>query len=446
MRKRSTTPVSALEHGLLQPCLEGNGEMQGKRLIRSLRLRNFLSYGDAAEALELQPLNVLIGPNASGKSNLLAALALLRAAPKDLAKPIREGGGVREWLRKEGEELPVAEIEVTIEYPHGNTPLRHRLGFSAVGPRHEVVCEVLEDEHALPSCAEVVFYYRNQDGKAVLNLRDSVGPSIGQPGVSNGGIHHGLAGLSGGAVRRFLPVEDLKPQQSILSQRKDPAQFPEITHVGTQFERFALYREWRLGAHAPPRTPQPADLPGDYLLPNGSNLGLVLNDLEHRAGAKKLILEKLNRLYERAEEITTKVHGGTVQIFVHERGTADPIPATRVSDGTLQYLCLLTLLCHPEPPPLVCIEEPELGLHPDILPTIADLLVDAAQRTQLIVTTHSDVLVSALSDLPEAIVVCEQEQDGTRLRRLGADELREWLSEYSLGELWRMGEIGGTRW
>jgi predicted ATPase len=73
-------------------------------------------------------------------------------------------------------------------------------------------------------------------------------------------------------------------------------------------------------------------------------------------------------------------------------------------------LCLLAILCDPEPPPLVCIEEPELGLHPDILPKLADLLVSASERTQLIVTTHSSLLVDAMTDRPESIVVCEKHQ------------------------------------
>jgi predicted ATPase len=140
------------------------------------------------------------------------------------------------------------------------------------------------------------------------------------------------------------------------------------------------------------------------------------------------------------------VQGGTVQIFVHEKGLNQPIPATCLSDGTLRYLCLLTLLCHPTPPPLLCIEEPELGLHPDILTTVAELLVEASQRTQLIVTTHSDALVSALTDTPESVFVFEHDDTGTHPRRLEAARLRQWLEKYSLGELWRMGEIGGTRW
>jgi len=146
------------------------------------------------------------------------------------------------------------------------------------------------------------------------------------------------------------------------------------------------------------------------------------------------------------EDITTKIQGGTVQVFLHEKGLNSPVPATRLSDGTLRYLCLLTILCHPEPPPLVCIEEPELGLHPDILPSLGELLIEASERTQLIVTTHSDTLVSALSDVPEAVLVCEQEESGSALRRLERGTLAEWLEKYSLGELWRKGEIGGTRW
>ena len=97
-------------------------------------------------------------------------------------------------------------------------------------------------------------------------------------------------------------------------------------------------------------------------------------------------------------------------------------------------------------PPLVCIEEPELGLHPDVLPALADLLKEASQRTQLIVTTHSDELVDALTDTPDAVVVAERGESGTTLTRLSADKLKPWLEKYRLGQLWTRGEIGGTRW
>ncbi len=98
----------------------------------------------------------------------------------------------------------------------------------------------------------------------------------------------------------------------------------------------------------------------------------------------------------------------------------------------------------PSPPPLVCIEKPELGLHPDAMTLIADLLVDASERMQLVVTTHSDALVSALSHRPEAVVACERLGTGTTLERVDPERLAYWLKDYTLGDVWRMGELGAN--
>jgi predicted ATPase len=94
----------------------------------------------------------------------------------------------------------------------------------------------------------------------------------------------------------------------------------------------------------------------------------------------------------------------------------------------------------------VCLEEPELGLHPDIIRPLAELLIKASQRMQLIVTTHSDALVDHLTDIPESVIVCEKEDGSTTLQRLDRRRLSSWLERYRLGELWRTGEIGGNRW
>ena len=104
------------------------------------------------------------------------------------------------------------------------------------------------------------------------------------------------------------------------------------------------------------------------------------------------------------------------------------------------------MLLNPTPPPLICLEEPEIGLHPDIMPTLADLLREASARTQLIVTTHSDALVDALTQTPDAVLVCEKTNAATTLKRLDRDTLSIWLKDYTLGQLWRSGEIGGNRW
>ena len=210
------------------------------------------------------------------------------------------------------------------------------------------------------------------------------------------------------------------------------------------YSRIALYREWSFGRNAPPRLPQDAALPNDFLFEGGKNLGMMLSRLKQEPAIKDKFLSALQQLYEDVVDFGVHIEGGTVQVTVQEGDIT--VPAVRLSDGTLRYLCLLAILCHPTPPPLVCLEEPELGLHPDILPGLADLLREASERCQLIVTTHSDTLVDALTDTPESVIVCEKENGQTTLRRLEKDRLSGWLEGYRLGEYWASGGIGGNRW
>lgn len=387
-------------------------------LIDSLQLTNFLSFGPDSQPVPLGPLNVLIGLNGSGKSNFLEAFDLLRNAPEQITRPIREGGGIKDWLWQGGTGAPSAAINAVVRYPKKPpVTLRYLLSFTEVGQRFEIVDEQIENEKADRGHEEPYFYYRYQGGNSVLNVKGR---------------------------KRALRHEDVDSNRSILAQRRDPDQYPEITYLAKVFPRIRLYREWTFGRYTAPRLPQKADLPNDYLEPDASNIGLVLNRLRWEPGVKPRLLEALHTLYEGIEDFDVRIEGGTVQVFFQEGRFI--VPATRLSDGTLRYLCLLAILCHPNPPPLVCIEEPELGLHPDILPMLADLMREAAERCQLIVTTHSDVLVDALTDRPEAIMVCEKSESGSVLRRLDAAELKPWLEKYRLGELWIRGEIGGTRW
>jgi predicted ATPase len=405
--------------------------MEGRRLLRSLCVRNLLSFGEEGTRIELQPLNVLIGPNAAGKSNLIEAIGLLKAAPTDLTQPIYSGGGIEDWLWKGGRRTPVAELEATVYYPQGAMPLRYRIDLTQIGQRIEVVDETIEDEAPrYPSERDVYFYYRYQRGYPRINMRQ-VDEETGEP-------------TSGRTVRR-LQREDLKPDQSILSQRKEQDLYPEIFYLASRFDEIELFTEWSLGRYAVPRMPQRTDLSHHFLEPDASNLALVLNDLLIDPTIEEVLDDRLKLFYERATGINTRIHANTVQLLLKERGLRAAIPATRLSDGTIRYLCLLALLYHPKPPPLICIEEPELGMHPDILPVIAEMLREASQRTQLVVTTHSDLLVSEFEEVPEAIVVCERGNEGTTLRRL-EDAPASQDEEGSLGERWLKGQIGGTRW
>ena len=177
-----------------------------------------------------------------------------------------------------------------------------------------------------------------------------------------------------------------------------------------------------------------------------SNLGVVLDRLLARPAIKRQILDSLRTFYGDAIDLRTSVEAGKVQTRLEEGHLNGTIPLIRMSDGTVRWLALLAILLNPDPPPLVCIEEPDLGLHPDMIPELAKLLIDASSRMQIIITTHSDRLVEEFTETPEAVIVCEKENGVSTLRRLSADQLATWLKEYSLGELWTKGQLGGTRW
>ncbi len=398
--------------------------MAAEPLLKSLHLRGILSFGPDTEALELRPLNVLIGPNGSGKSNFIEAINLLRSSPQKLVAPIRGpgGGGVNEWVWK-GSQFRNASIEAVIDYPKGKCSLRHVVSFTVTNSRFELIDERIENSVAFQGHEEPYFYYRLQKGRPVLLVRDE------------------------NSRNRELQVqaEDVTLDESILSQRRDPDLYPELTYLSSAYSRVRQFREWEFGRESTLRYPQPADLLGHPLEEDLCNLGLFLNHIRGFPNAKARVLSGLRDLNQEVDDFDVRIKGGTVEVVLTEGDFV--IPASRLSDGTIRYLCLLAILCDPEPPALICIEEPELGLHPDLIPSLADLLVEASERTQLIVTTHSDILIDSLTDQPESVVVCEKHDGSTQMHRLDAQgELKEFLKKYRLGELWLSGQIGGKRW
>lgn len=375
--------------------------MEGKRTINSIKLKNILSFGSEGQEIELQPLNVLIGPNASGKSNFIEVFRLLQALPSKPDRVIREGGGIAEWLWKGDEAVPEARIAVDAG------PIRYWLEFTKEGYYWQIVDEYIGDPI------------------------DPSNPSFDPPITRNSYDPEDENGFPD-------PFPSDTSLLAILNNQQREGTLAKL------FSSIGVYKDWNNSRFSPLRSPQRPDLPGRPLLEDLSNFGLVFNNLPNRI--KLGITKQLKQVYEGVEEIRTPIDGGVVQIWIQEEGLSSPTPAARVSDGTLRYLFLLTLLKQPDPPPLICLEEPETGLHPDLIHSVAELLIEASQRTQLIVTTHSSYLISALSDSPESVIVCEREDSGTTLRRLDRESLEGWLERYQLGDLWEKGVIGGTRW
>ncbi len=361
------------------------------------------------------PLNVLIGPNGSGKSNFIEAIGLLRALPSDWRAPLRRSGGATTWVWKGIKAGGFIEIEARVDCR--GAPLMHHLVFEQTDHGPELGAERLLREDRSGDEEPAVFYR---------------------------GLHGVLYIGSLGERHLMTPEDEFNPLQSVLAQRKDPVAHPDLTTLGEAYSAIRLYRDWTFGRGAPPRQPQPADLPSDHLSESADNLALVLNRFRDDLALKKTLIEELRPIFEGARDFSVQVFAGMIQLVLEEERWT--IPAARLSDGTVRWLSLLAVLLDPSPPPLVCLEEPELGLHPDLIPTLARLLREASERMQLVVTTHSEVLVDCFTKTPEVVLVCEREAGSTRVRRLALEPLAEWLERYTLGQLWSKGEIGGNRW
>ena len=284
-------------------------------------------------------------------------------------------------------------------------PLRYGLEFGAVRRRVEVFDEVVEDAAAARDDDDVSCYYRFGRGDPVIAMRSE----------------------SGEYGERRLNKESVRPDQSVLAQRKDPDTYPELTWLGERLREIRTFRDWTFGPSAPLRQPQRADLAGGPLLPDNRNLA-----------------ELVKRVLPGVERVSTYVAGGAIDLFLHESGLASPIPSVRVSDGTIRFLAILATLLDSLPPALLCIESPELGLHPDAAALLGELLVEVSERMQLVVTTHSGSLLDCFTNDPEAVVVCERPGTATELCRLDKHELATWLDEHRLGDSWSMGALGAN--
>ena len=389
------------------------------RWLEQISLKGFLSFGPEAVVLELGPLNVLIGSNGSGKSNFIEALAVLRSVPRDLPRMIRRGGGVQEFLWKG--ESPAKQAQISfVRAPRmigSNTPaLHYYLSFGASENQFTVL-----DERMWEETGGVFLEYGDgdDDDADVIYL-----------------------GVPDGANEVFRSNTD--PTQSILSQRQDPEVYPELSFLAREMARIGIYRNWSCGPEAAIRHSCRVDAPNDALAEGFDNLPARLLVLRKNVDFRQRTRELLADLLPGFKDVDIRLEGGQLQLYLSdgERET----PSQRLSDGTLRFLALLAILLDPSPPPLVVIEEPELGLHPDMFPMIVDLLLEASERMQLVVTTHSNLLVDGLTEHPEAIIACDRVEGVTQLQRLDAERVAVWRKHGSLGQLWLDGLLGGKRW
>lgn len=192
------------------------------------------------------------------------------------------------------------------------------------------------------------------------------------------------------------------------------------------------------------RRPQTLEPTTMLVAPGGENLFSVLYQLRHEEPAwYERILDTLRAGFPGFERLEFPVVGGgqVTLAWHHTTYEGKPFFANELSAGTLRFLHLITLLLTPRSPTLLLIDEPEDSLHPELMRLLAELLQEAAERTQVIVATQSPALLRWLQ--PEHVIVADGKDGSCTLSPAKSLKLEQWLAEYSLDRLWQMGQLGG---
>jgi predicted ATPase len=371
-------------------------------------------------------LNVLIGPNGTGKSNLLRFLELMSVSARGrLGKYIQSSGGM-EPIVWDGKATAISfnvQILSTGEFRnwfHDSINYTMELPRLGMGSSYRIQREVLvshsRDERGEQS--EPLMLLERND----LNAR-----------IFDGKQYSG---------RTFLEAE---PQsESILSMASGPFGVNHlISHFRQQLAAWSVYHD--VLVHKDSAIRQAAVARSEkWVDDDGQNLIPVLHTLY--AGDrdfKRNIDAAMHAAFgdDFDELVFPPAADQRIQLRVRWKSLKREQSAADLSDGTLRFLLLLTVLASPSPAPLIAIDEPETGLHPSMLPIIAEYAADAATRTQVIFTTHSPQFLDAFGDTKPVTTVVKWENGETRLNVIEGEQLEYWLKEYSLGALFRSGEL-----
>ena len=362
--------------------------------------------------LSLRPLNVLIGANGVGKSSVLDIFRLLAAsADGRLADNIAETGAFPFLLTADGTTNTLS-LEVWLSKDDAS-PTYYKFDLLLAGFSYSIASEHLTD--LLGGLSPMRPGSINADGSRVTYLLDG---------------------------KLVEPNWEYKWSETALSQTPKTNRYAEgFRH--TLGDVSPIYHGLDVSNRAPIRLPQtlaPAQTPGA----GGEDLVSCLFTMRETAHERFYAVEDaLRAAFPTMERLEfPPVAAGTLTLGWRERGFVRPFYANELSEGTLRFLWLATLLQSPGLPKVTLIDEPEVSLHPEMLRLLADLMREASERSQLIVATHSDRLVRFLE--PKELVVCDLDESGG-LTATRADELdvKSWLEDYTLDQLWSKGILGG---
>ncbi|MFA5950099.1 MAG: AAA family ATPase [Hyphomicrobium sp.] len=319
----------------------------------------------------IAPLTVLVGKNGVGKTNLYRALRLLSSAADGCTTlRVAEEGGLQSALWA-GTDKKTASTSISLAATFEDFEYRIEIGSPG------------NDEPALKSEPQTLgeqLAYRTKGAGILLldrtqsdvTLRDVDGLLCDFPGT-------------------------LLPSETALSTFRDVARFPALEQIRRELAALRFYHHFETGPDAPIRNGALA-IATPTLSEDAHDLAAVLATLYYIKKNTAVISQAVSEAFPGAA-LTLDVEGGRANFALKFPGQRRPFAAHELSDGTLRYLCLVGALCGYRLPGMICLNEPESSLHPDLLPALAGLIARASRRTRVWVVTHSEDLGTELERL-----------------------------------------------
>ncbi len=379
--------------------------------IKQLDIKGFRSLKDVS--WRPGDLNVVIGQNGTGKSNLLRMLELISASAQGrLSKYIQDAGGMGAIVW-DGVAPSIYISLTTVEPEYG-----YAFGLVRLGATSSYIIR--------PELLSSSRLQGNDQEPSVIKYIERKGD---------------------------YPQHEAKVMEMLGTARQEESQLadpfspssllPGVSPFRGQLSKITIYHDLNVGQDSKIRQAPVARFE-KQVEPDGQNLAQVLHtlytgDREFERNIDAAMHAAFGPDYEKL--LFPPDADQRVQLRVRWRTLQRGQSAADLSDGTLRFLLLLTVLAAPDPPMLIAIDEPETGLHPAMFPIIAEFAVEAASRTQIVFTTHSPQFLDAFTEIKPTTTVAKWGDGETSLHVLDGEELEYWLRDYSLGELFKSRDL-----
>ena len=356
-------------------------------MITQLNIRGYKSIEN--QSVKLKSINILIGGNGIGKSNFISVFSLMRSLyEKELQSYVLKKGGANVLLYM-GKKQTEA-IELDLEFQHG-------------GYLNRYMVRLQEVQDSLIVADAFTAFWASEKWHLQLCDKD-------------------------------------KKEASIKDDRKGQAWY-----VSSLMGQFKVYHFHDAGDMSPMKSKANID-DNIVLRRDGANIAPFLYFLQERYPKNfkriEMAVQAVSPFFEGFALTPDRLNPKLIQLEWKQRGVEDAyFNAYQLSDGTLRFICLATLLLQPEPPQTIIIDEPELGLHPMAINKLSALIEKASDQSQIIISTQSVSLVDNFN--AEDIIVVDMKNNASQFRRLNEEKLAVWLEQYSLGEIWEKNLIGG---